>query len=32
MYKTNKDRLHMNNGHIDTCNPIFDALQELNTR
>jgi hypothetical protein len=27
-----KNELRMNNAYIDVCNPIFDALQELNTR
>lgn len=27
-----KDELHMNDVFIDVYNPIFEALQELNTR
>jgi hypothetical protein len=32
IYKLSKNKLHMNDTHIDTHNPIFETLQELNTR
>jgi hypothetical protein len=32
IYKVTKNRLQMNDAHIDVCNPIFEALQELNSR
>jgi hypothetical protein len=32
IYKMSKDELHMNDVFIDVYNPIFEALQELNTR
>jgi hypothetical protein len=31
-YRLSRSRLHMNNTHIDTFNPLFKVLQELNTR
>jgi uncharacterized protein YbcV (DUF1398 family) len=32
VYRFIRNRLHMNNTHIDTYNPIFEALQEVDTR
>jgi hypothetical protein len=32
IYKISKDNLQMNDPNTDTCNPIFKALQETNTR
>jgi hypothetical protein len=31
IYKTNKENIQMNNTHIETYNPIFQAIHELNT-
>jgi hypothetical protein len=32
IYKLSRSRLHMNDTHIDTYNPIFEPLQVLDTR
>jgi hypothetical protein len=32
IYKMSKDRLHMNDTYINTNNPLFEVMQELNTR
>jgi hypothetical protein len=32
IYKMSKDGLHMNDTYINTYNPIFELMQELNTR
>jgi hypothetical protein len=32
MYRLSREKLHMNDTYIDTHNPIFETLQELNTR
>jgi hypothetical protein len=32
IYKISKNRVHMNDKHIDIYNPIFETLQILNTR
>jgi hypothetical protein len=32
IYKIGKDKLQMNDTKTDTHNPIFKALQEMNTR
>jgi hypothetical protein len=32
IYKLSKNKLHMNDTHNDIHNPIFETLQELNTR
>jgi hypothetical protein len=32
MYKDSRDNLQMNDMNTDTHNPIFKALQEMNTR
>jgi hypothetical protein len=32
MYKTSRENLHMNDTHIDAHNPIFEALQESDTK
>jgi hypothetical protein len=32
IYTIRKNRLHMNGIYIDIYNPIFETLQELNTR
>jgi hypothetical protein len=32
IYKTSRENLHMNDTHIDTHNPIFEALQEIYTK
>jgi hypothetical protein len=32
IYKISKNGLHMNDAYIDIYNPIFETLQELNTR
>jgi hypothetical protein len=31
-HRLSRNRLHMNDAHTDTYNPIFEALQELDTR
>jgi hypothetical protein len=31
IYKTNKENIQMNDTHIETYNPIFQAIHELNT-
>jgi hypothetical protein len=32
IYKLSREELHMNDTYIDTYNPIFEILQEVNTR
>jgi hypothetical protein len=32
LYKRNKDGLRMNDTYIDTHDPIFEVIQELNNR
>jgi hypothetical protein len=32
IYKTSRENLRMNDTHIDTHNPIFEALQETDTK
>jgi hypothetical protein len=32
IYKTSRGNLHMNDTHIDTHNPIFQTLQETDTK
>jgi hypothetical protein len=32
IYKISKHKLHMNDTHIETHNPIFEILQEIDTR
>jgi hypothetical protein len=32
IHKISKNILHMNDTYIDTYNPIFETLQEVNTR
>jgi hypothetical protein len=32
IYKLSREKLHMNDTYIDTYNPIFELLQEVNTR
>jgi hypothetical protein len=32
IYKISRENLHMNDRHIDTHNPIFEALQEIYTK
>jgi hypothetical protein len=32
IYKTSKDELQMSDTYIDTHNPIFEVIQEINNR
>jgi hypothetical protein len=32
IYKTSRENLHLNDTHIDTHNPVFEALQEIYTK
>jgi hypothetical protein len=32
IYKMSREGVHMNDAHVDVHNPIFEALQEVNTR
>jgi hypothetical protein len=32
IHKISKSKLHMNDTNIDTHNPIFEILQEIDTR
>jgi hypothetical protein len=32
IYKTSRKNLHMDDTHVDTHNPIFGALQEIDTK
>jgi hypothetical protein len=32
IYKTSRKNLHINDTHVDTHNPIFGVLQEIDTK
>jgi hypothetical protein len=32
IYRLSRSRLHMNDAHVDTYNPIFEAKEEVDTR